>query len=331
MSFALRKRGAYWYARGTVPQRQADGTIAKVRIEECTRETSKAKATRVAIDLFDYYREQAYRPKPKVVTFDEAAATFVETKQSSKRDREFLRKLVAHFGDTPINDIDQAAMAEACSALYPQGAKASTLHRAIYAPVTAVLRLSGVQPFFKKPKIQKAKLTVPDDEWFKKVLPHCDDQLKALILFLSITGRRISEALEATYDNENAYIGRTKTGHTISIKIPRAVLSLLGTRTNGSKIFRYGNRSNVYRSLRRACRMAGVDYHGSHAFGRHTFATRLLKLGYTTKFVAEAGGWASTRMVDTVYGHLEKTTVASEAEKVGDEWTQALQTATSRA
>jgi integrase len=66
--------------------------------------------------------------------------------------------------------------------------------------------------------------------------------------------------------------------------------------------------------------MAGVEWYGSHALGRHSFATRLLKNGYSTKFVAQAGGWASTRMVDMVYGHLEHDPVQDEALKVGEDW-----------
>jgi integrase len=320
MPLTLRKKGRYWYARGTVPIRKTDGTIGKARVEEPTREEGKARAARVAQSIWDHYQERAYRPIPKSVTFSDASITFVETKQPSKRDREFLAKLIAHFGELPIDQIDQKAMAEACTALYPEGAKASTLHRAVYAPVVSVLRLSGLQPHFQKPKIQKVPLTIPTDEWFEKLLPHCEPQLQALMLFLSLTGLRITEALEATYDNENCNIGRTKTGTRIRKPIPRAVLSLLGARTTGSKLFTYGDRHNVYRVLRRACRVARVPYFGSHAFGRHSFATRLLKKGYTTKFVAQAGGWASTRMVDMVYGHLEKDPVQEEALKVGEEW-----------
>jgi integrase len=274
--------------------------------------------------LWDYYQEQAYRPKPKVVTFTNAAITFVETKQPSKRDREFLAKLIEHFGELPISQLDQTAMAEACTALYPEGAKASTLHRAVYAPTIAVLRMAGVTTRFEKPKITKVPLKIPDDEWFERLLPHCEPQLQALLLFLSLTGRRITEALEAKVDGNYAVIERTKRGIPIKCRIPPAVIESMGeffrTKRPLDRLFSYGDRHNVYRALRRACRMAGVEWYGSHALGRHSFATRLLKNGYSTKFVAQAGGWASTRMVDMVYGHLEHDPVQDEALKVGEDW-----------
>jgi integrase len=321
MPFTLRKHGRFWYARGTVPMRQSDGKIAKVRVEEPTREESKTRAARVAQDLWDEYQRQAYRPQRTAPTFTDAAITFVETKQPSKRDREFLARLIEHFGELPISQLDQTAMAEACTSLYPEGAKASTLHRAVYAPTIAVLRMAGVTTRFEKPKIAKVPLKIPDDEWFKKLLPHCEPQLAALLIFLSLTGRRISEALEAVIndDGKSVTVGRTKNGRPICVPIPSPCLSLLGEREAG-KLFTFGDRHNVYRVLRRACRVAGIPYYGSHALGRHSFATRLLREGYSTKFVAQAGGWASTRMVDTVYGHLEHDPVQEEALKVGEEW-----------
>jgi integrase len=320
MSLTLRKHGRFWYARGTVPMRQPDGKITKVRIEDPTREESKTRAARVAQDLWDYYQEQAYRPKRHTASFLDAVVTFVETKQPSKRDREFLAKLIEHFGELPVSDIDQTAMAEACTALYPEGAKASTLHRAVYAPTIAVLRMAGVTTRFEKPKIQKVPLKIPDDEWFEKLLPHCETQLKALLIFLSLTGRRITEALGAIYhENGTATIGRDKVGNSVNVSVPNSVRNLLDCKA-GIRLFSFGDRHNVYRSLRRACKKANVPYYGSHALGRHSFATRLLKNGYSTKFVAQAGGWASTRMVDMVYGHLEHDPVQEEALKVGEEW-----------
>lgn len=324
MALTLRKKGRYWYARGTVPMRQANGKITKVRIEDPTREESKTRAARAAQDLWDYYHEQAYRPKRSTASFVDAVITFVETKQPTKRDRQFLTRLIEHFGDLPISDIDQTAMAGACTALYPK-AKASTLVRAVYAPTIAVLRMAGLTPRFHKPKIEKVPVVIPSDDWFERLLPHCEPQLKALLLFLSLTGRRITEALEAINNGDQTVtIGRTKTGSSIHCRIPITLSSWVSSRERGKRLFSFGDRHNVYRALRKACERAGVPYYGSHALGRHSFASRLLRKGYSTKFVAQAGGWASSRMVDEIYGHLEKDPVQDEALKVGEEWVRKL-------
>ena len=324
MSFVLRKRGRFWHFRGTVPMRQADGKISRIRIEESTRETSKTRASRVAQDRAQYYHEQAYRPKPKSISFTDAAITYVETKNPSKRDRDFAAKLVAHFGETPISEIDQAAVSDAAHKLYPQ-CSPSTFNRAVYAPVTTILRLSGGNPRFSRPSgRRKRQLTVPSDVWFDAVLPHCSPRLGALLVFITLTGRRITEALEAIDNGDGtATIGRTKTGNPVVVAVPRIVDELLersGKRKVLERLFSYGDRHNVYRKLRRVCDRAGLPYYGTHALGRHSAARRLLREGHSTKFVAQALGWASTRMVDAHYGEFARDEVAERMVKSWENW-----------
>lgn len=322
MSFTLRKHEGhpYWFARGTVPVRTLEGTITNIRIEKSTREENKARAARVAQKLWDYYHEQAYSPKPKVVTFSDACVTYVETKHTHKRDRDFLSKLIPLIGDTPVSEVTQTKVADLCSRLYP-GCKASTHHRAVWAPVTMVLRLQGLEPHFKKPKIEKAEIAIPSDDWFDKVLPHCDNQLQGLLIFLRMTGRRVSEALKATYDGPRTYsISRTKTGDRVIASIPGGCIDHLGDYKHGQRLFTYGDRHNVYRALRPACEKAGVEFYGLHAIGRHSFATGMLKAGYSVKHVARAGGWKSERMVLERYGHIEKDEAIDAAMEVGEEW-----------
>jgi integrase len=303
--------------------RQADGTIARVRIEESTRETGKAKASRVAADLAQYYHEQAYRPQLKASpSFTDAAITYVETKNPSERDRKFVSRLLAHFGDTPISDIDQAAVSNAAHVLYPRG-KAATHVRAVFAPVTTVLRLSGHVPQFALPKIERSPKKIPPESWFDTVLRESPPRLGALLAFLTLTGRRITEALEATFNAETkeAIIVRSKSGKPVAVVVPDICLRLLADRlSDGEPLFGYGDRHNVYRELRAVCKKAKVPYYGTHSLGRHAAASRLLRLGYSTKFVAEALGWESTRMVDLHYGHLEQSEVRGHMRKVQVAW-----------
>jgi integrase len=298
--------------------RQTDGSIAQVRIEESTREIAKARARRAAQDLWDYYREQAYRPKAKVgPSFTDAALTYVETR--GKPDR-FLPKLVGYFGETPIGEINQTLAVAAAHKLYP-GASAATHVRAVFAPLTTVLRLSGVRPDFKLPRIERTVPRVPSEEWFDAVLPHCDNQLAALLVFITLTGRRISEALQAIDNGDGtATIGRAKNGKPVLVSVPDLCRDLLGHGAAGVRLFSYGDRHNVYRALRSVCKWAGVEYYGTHSLGRHAFATRLLKEGWSVKHVAAAGGWASPKMVLERYGHVEHSEVAEDVRKVGQAW-----------
>jgi integrase len=298
--------------------RQADGSIARVRIEESTHETSRARAVRTAQDIADHYHEQAYRPKSPTVTFSDAALTYVKTR--GKPDR-FLPRLVGYFGETPIGEINQTLAVAAAHRLYP-GASAATHVRAVFAPLTTVLRLSGVRPDFKLPRIERKLPRVPSEAWFDSILPHCDNQLAALLVFLTLTGRRITEALEAIDNGDGtATIGRTKTGSPVVVGIPVMCLELLGgVFKRNARLFSYGDRHNVYRALRPVCQRAGVPYYGTHSLGRHAFATRLLREGWSVKHVAAAGGWASPKLVLERYGHIEQSEVQEDVRKVGENW-----------
>ena len=302
--------------------RQADGSIARFRIEESTHEITRVRALRAAQDRADYYHEQAYRPKPKASpSFKDAALTYVKT-VGKKR---FVDELAAHFGDTPIAEIDQEAIANAAHVLYP-GRTASTHNRAVFAPAVTILRLSGQRPNIKRPKIIRKPVTIPPEDWFDAVLPHCPPRLAALLVFLTLTGRRITEALEAIDNGDGTVtIPRTKTGEPVRLDMPSLVGDYLRRSgwvlgRNGTRLFPYGDRYNVYRALRQACKRAGVPFYGTHALGRHAFATRLLREGKSLKFVADAGGWASIKMPAQHYAHLEHSEVQEETRKVGDRW-----------
>jgi integrase len=324
LALSIRKRGKHWFARGTVPFRQADGRITRVRIEESTHEASKTRAARIAQDLAQYYHEQAYRPKPKPSpTFIDAAITYVESKNPSKRNRQLLAKLVAHFGETPIDQIDQGAIANAAQILY-QNASSSTHVRSVFAPVTTVLRMSGMRPDFKRPRIERPQKKTPSEDWFDALIPHCPQQLAALIIFLTLTGRRIGDALQAIDNGDGtATVGRTKTGNPVVVAVPVLCRDLLDNGQNaGARLFPYGSIRTVYRHLHKACKRAGVPYYGTHALGRHAFATRLLKQGKSLKFVQEAGGWKNIKIPAAHYLHLEQSEVQEEVRKVGLEWSK---------
>jgi integrase len=326
MALTIRKRGKHWFARGTVPFRQADGKIARVRIEESTHETGKVAAARAADRLWEFYSEQAYRPKPKPSpTFTDAAITYVESKNPSKRNRQLLAKLVAHFGETPIDQIDQAKVSEAAHKLYPKAAP-TTHVRSVYAPTTTVLRLSGWRPDYRRPRISHSPKNVPPDDWFDRVCKFADPQLAALIIFLTLTGRRIGDALQAIDNGDGtALIGRTKTGGSVVLGIPVLVDQLLGGgRVRGQRLFPYGSIRTVYRHLHKACERAGVPYYGTHALGRHAAATRWLAQGKSLKWVAEAGGWKDIKVPAAHYLHLEQSEVQAEVVKLGEEWGRKL-------
>jgi integrase len=324
----LRKRGRYWHARGSVPARQADGKIGRVRIEESTHVESRVRARKIAADIERYYHELAYYPERKRgPTFAEAAITYIQTRGRSDR---FVTKLIKHFGETPISEIDQAKAVEAAQELYP-GCSQATISRAVWTPLCAI-GVRGLQ----RPSAERTGINIPSDDWFAKfLLADPPPKLAALVLFITLTGRRVGEALALTekdidYGRGEVTIERSKTGVPMVVPVPAIVIDFLGraggyrytgNRPNG-RLFGYSRLTSAHVALTRVCKLAGVPRYGFHAIGRHSFATRGLKAGKSLKWVQQAGGWKTIKMVADRYSHLEQSEIHQDILDMGAKWGQ---------
>lgn len=327
----IRQRGKKFYFRGTIPARQADGTIRRVRHEEVLQALSRARAEKEAADLARYYWDQAYGPpKRNTVSFAKAALVYIETKGKSDR---FIDRLVEHFKDTPLDEIDQAKAVEACQRLYKGWSNAS-LTRSVFTPLSAI-GVRGLQ----RPKVDLRQVRIPTEDWFDRVIAASPPRLGALIIFLTLTGRRVGEAIALTEKDVDygtspptVTIGRTKTGVSVVVAMPALCLDLLADRDHyycakgvgqpSQRLFGYASLQAAHVALRRTCERAKIPFYGFHALGRHSFATRCLKAGWSLKEVAEAGGWAGIGVVASRYLHLEQQDVQRRVEELGAEWSK---------
>jgi len=330
MSFTLRKRGDVWYARLYIPYQKADGSIAWGRIERSTHTGNRKRAKQTADKFESEYWDHAYNKPQRGQTFAGAAITYMET-TGNKR---YIKPLLQHFGTKALSEIDQAAMARACHVLYPNCAP-STHNRQVYTPVLRIMKLAKHKHDIERPKGHDAAtpLEIPPEDWFDAVLPHCEPELAALLVFLTLTGRRVSEALALHPDDidlaqRRAILHTTKSGKPAVVKIPGPAMASILAIPNWrgrDRLFRYAHRSNWYPALREACRTAGVRYYPFHALGRHAAATRLLRAGYSLAHVQKALGWASIQMPARRYSHLEQSEVDEAVDAVGRTWGQGRQ------
>ncbi len=322
---SLRKRSGKWYFRGVVPIRLASGEIVHERRERCLDTQSRTRALKRASDLEQHFWEQAYRPQPKSgPPFSQAALTYIETRQKSDR---FITRLIEHFGDTPLDEIDQQAATEAANKLYP-GWKPSSLNRAIYTPLSAI----GVRGL-KRPPVVANRTPIPSEDWFKTVLSAAPPKLAALVAFVTITGRRVGEAIPLgpgdVDETGTITIGRTKNGTAIAVGLPPLCRDLLMDRNGyyrrkgvgqpSERLFGYASLQSASVALRRTCERAKVPYFSFHKCGRHSFASRCLRAGKSLKWIKEAGGWESMSSMFR-YLHMEETEVTRERDEMGKEW-----------
>jgi integrase len=291
-------RSPYYYVRGTV---------AGIELFESTGTTDKgqAEAYRHKRET-EVYREAALGKIPDA-TFADAVTAYLAHGKSDK----YLTQLLDHFTETPLPKIGQAEIDAAANAIYPT-AKASTLNRQVYGPCIAILRhavrakLQGATvPLVKMRKVQKPIISPADDDHIAKLLPHCSEGLKALIILMTYTGLRTGEALRVKQEDvKDGYIQvrKTKTGQPRMVPVP----SGFELHPDG---FGFTTTQGVGRALRRASKAAGLYYRDGHELGRHAFAARWLRNGGSLKALQEAGGWEKLGTVADIYAHLEQSTV----------------------
>jgi integrase len=144
------------------------------------------------------------------------------------------------------------------------------------------------------------------------LLPHCSPKLRRLVVFLAYTGARISECLRLDWDRDislverTARLRRTKTKpRTVHLPDPVLVeLAGVPEAERHGQVFKWHARHAVYKPLKRACRLAGVEYLPTHQQGRHTFASWLrIYAKRDLKGVMEDGGWENIQSVIR-YAHV---------------------------
>lgn len=326
-----------YFWRGTVPEKQADGTIVWRRVERSTKAGTLALAREAARRLEAEYHERAGRPLQEVAdtTFAGAAILYMR----SGGEKRFLTALLPHLGRMPLVDIDQNVMQDIEDRVYP-GRAVSTKNRQLYTPVLSVLNYAAEKKLCPPPLISRPKghdesppLKLPGEDWFAVVLPLLPPKVHAAMLLCTLYGLRISEAIRRTPDNldPNGWrltIPKTKNGDPALIRLSKPVIEAIKAYDwrKGPWLFGTNSRSNIARAVKAACRKAGVPAYGTHAIGRHSFSTRALKSGKSLKWLMSAGRWKTASVPMARYGHLEKSEVQEEVNQLAAEWGEAAQT-----
>ena len=243
--------------------------------------------------------------------------------------------MLDRWGTWRIGDITQSEVVRAVHELYP-GRSAAYQVRAVFTPLSAVLRCAAraglcALIIFDKPKVKRKPVEYATDDWFHKVLPHCGPRLIAVLLFMTLTGARVSEACalvwgDVDFSKAEALLRMTKGGSPRLVDLADPVVAALKTLPLQSMpnalVFGYAGRWSVNQAIERACQRAGVSYLSSYKVGRHAFAARLLRAGHSLKLVQEAGGWRVARMVSDHYGHLERSQISAAIKASGTNLTQ---------
>jgi integrase len=253
-------------------------------------------------------------------TFASAAAAYMK----AGGERTYIGKLLEHFGDTPLNQIDQAAIDAAADAIYPSRSPA-TRNRQVYTPISAVLRQMGVHSNLRRPRgasgnKQTAWLWPEQAEAIFAEAEKLDPEFAALLITLCYTGMRPSEVLGLTWNDVRlqdgyAHLPDTKNGEPRAVFLPPVAVAALGNLDGRTqRVFRFAKSGHIYSLLRVAAIKAEIDLPERSAFHifRHTYATWMRRYaGLDEKGLIATGAWKDRKSVDR-YTHV---VVSEEAQR----------------
>jgi len=321
----------YWAARGVAPIREEDGSLTFRRFQH-RLDSDTAAGRQAEVDALNRAYEDAATRAERPITFALALKNYLDAKHSVPL---YAEKLVLYLGARLCADINDTVMNEVRSKMFAPDAAASYINRHLYTPVIAILAMALKEkaPHLTRPKGHKMRaddthIEIPPDDWYDRLEPHLPPNCLAIMYFLTLHGRRLGDALgrkPSDFDPERRTltIGRTKNGDPLSVPLHARVAELIeampGWRTR-RWLFGDGPNaaSNVRKDFQAACAKAGLEYYAPHEFGRHAFATRMLRAGYSLQFVRDAGGWKTIEVLSRIYGHLEQKEWVAGVHKVGD-------------
>lgn len=324
---------------GKTPNYYTRGTHLGQYVDESTGTPIKSLATeflkskREAIERGETQSRRKLKQEP---TFLSAAISYMNVGGERRFIGEFDEKtgqwklgLITHFGEKLLKEIDQAAIDEAATALYPLASPA-TRNRQVYTPVSAILRHAGAEKHLKRPKGAQGKMKT---NWMQPEQAECmfdaaeviDYEFSILLTFLCYTGCRLSDALDLTcqrvvLSESFAYFEKTKNDDPRAVHLPPDLVTALANHPLGmergeEKVFRFRKNGRLYSLMAKVKKQAGadLDFVTFHTFC-HTWATWMRRYaGMDLRGLAGTGRWKDEKSVAR-YAHV----VVSEESKRAD-------------
>jgi integrase len=177
------------------------GTVRGTRVRESTGIADEARADGYRIKREAELWDSSVHGRRATITFAEAVVSYLESEPRSAKTREYLAKLLDHFGPMRLTNIGQEHLDTAYRAILRPGAAAATKVRAVRTPLVAVLEHAArrkwcERPAFEAPRVARAQTTFLRPDEATALCHAAADHLRPLLRFLFGTGARLSEALE---------------------------------------------------------------------------------------------------------------------------------------
>ena len=188
----------FWYVRGTYLGQFVDRST----------KTDRKAVARKFIEKWQQEIECGEFADEGEPTFLSAAVNYLRHHGPARP----VHRLIEHFGEKPLRQIDQAEIDAAALALFPSHSPA-TRNREVYTPVSAILKRAGIETKIKRPKGSRGReltgwLWPEEAARLFKAADALDAEFGLLCRFLCYTGLRLKEATVRFQDRTPAAVRR---------------------------------------------------------------------------------------------------------------------------
>jgi integrase len=198
------------------------GSYLGVAVNKSSGANKRSVALAVLRKLERAIEQGEYPPKQAPAgdrerTFLSAAVAYLE---AGRRPR-YVARLIKYFADTPLAQIDQAAIDKAAITLHPDASPA-TRNAAVYTPVSAILHHAGIAIKIRRPKGAEGRVVT---DWLREqdaagiiqATDTFDEEFGLLLRVLLYSGLRLAEALalrwsDVDLENGTVWVRRKKGG-----------------------------------------------------------------------------------------------------------------------
>lgn len=215
------------------------GTVCGQSIYESTGTAERARAEAYRAKREAEIWDRSVFGTRATVSFAHAVESYLTTNPPRPTTRTLVKRLLLHFGTTPLNKIDQSALDRAYGAILTAKAGNATKLRGVMTPLSAILEHAARRgwcdrPAFERPKQPESRIAYLRPDQARALVNAAAPHLRPLIVFLICTGCRMSEALELDWADVDLRAGRvafrkTKTGRERHYDMPPAAIAAIAT------------------------------------------------------------------------------------------------------
>ena len=237
--------------------------------------------------------------------------------------RSAVNRVLPLLGDTPVDEITPARVADVVTALHAAGSARETIRKSVTA-ISMTLDFAGVSP---NPARDRVHVRLPREEP-EEIEPPTADTLEAVarllapayrfaLAVLDATGCRVGE-LEASRigdldESRQAWLVRaavSKTKRARWVTLPDDLWAMLldrlpprEDRDPAAPLFANATADRLRTAIARACKAAGVPHFSPHAL-RHRRISLLHKQGLSWAEIGELVGQRSRAVTADTYSHV---------------------------